>query len=109
MKNYKIYKKQIILWIFLAIGILLFYHCPIKAIIGISCPGCGMTRALISAFCFDFSNAFNYHPLFPLIIIELIYLFFRKSFKVNQKAELIVGIITLFLFLIVWIFREFIL
>lgn len=98
MKNYNFYKKQILLWIFLAVGILLFYHCPIKTIIGISCPGCGMTRALISALCFDFSKAFHYHPLFPITIIELIYLFFRKSFKVNKKAELIAGIITLVFF-----------
>ncbi|MGN1456559.1 MAG: DUF2752 domain-containing protein [Acutalibacteraceae bacterium] len=97
------------LWFFLAIVILLFYHCPVKAIIGISCPGCGMTRALKSALCLNFYQAFNYHPLFPLTIVELIYLFFRKSIKVNKKAELTAGIITLFLFLVVWIFREFIL
>ena len=37
--------------------------CPIKFLTGISCPGCGMTRALIHALRLDFVSAFYYHPL----------------------------------------------
>lgn len=48
--------------------------CPIKYMTGISCPGCGMTRAVVECIHLDFINAWYYHPLFftlPLIIIVL--------------------------------------
>ena len=36
--------------------------CPIHALSGISCPGCGMTRGLWSLLNLDFSAAWHYHP-----------------------------------------------
>lgn len=44
--------------------------CIFKALFGIECLGCGMTRALVSAAKLDFSAAFSYHKMFwsaPLI------------------------------------------
>ena len=38
--------------------------CPIKYITGISCAGCGMSRAWISLLHFNIHDAFMYHPLF---------------------------------------------
>ena len=55
-----------------AVGI----SCPIKFLIGISCPGCGMTRACLSALRLDFAAAFSYHPLWvilPLLIPLLVW------------------------------------
>lgn len=49
-------------------GLLLLYHCPFRYFFGVSCPGCGMTRALLVAVRSDFETAFSYHPLFPLLI-----------------------------------------
>ena len=45
--------------------------CPIKQWTGISCPGCGMTRAWLSVLHGDFFAAFSYHPLFwfPLALL----------------------------------------
>ena len=40
--------------------------CPIKYITGISCAGCGMSRAWISLLHFNIHDAFMYHPLFFL-------------------------------------------
>lgn len=37
---------------------------PYKYITGISCAGCGMTRAWIALLHFDINTAFMYHPLF---------------------------------------------
>ena len=34
--------------------------CPIRYVFGVSCPGCGMTRACMSALCLDFGDAFAY-------------------------------------------------
>lgn len=41
--------------------------CPIRFVTGISCPGCGLTRAWLSALQFDFAAAMAYHPLFWLV------------------------------------------
>ena len=61
--------KSILSLLLIALFLLLMYHCPFSYIIGISCPGCGMTRALFSVLLFDFTSAFYYHPLWWLIII----------------------------------------
>ncbi len=52
-----------------------FTGCPIKYLTGISCPGCGMTRAWLSLLHFDFAGAFACHPLFwtlPFILLVLL-------------------------------------
>lgn len=46
--------------------------CPIKFITGISCAGCGMSRAWIAFLHLDIQKAFAYHPLFltpPIFLI----------------------------------------
>ncbi len=73
-----------------ALGYLLMFAvgitCPIKFSTGISCPGCGMTRACISALRLDFAAAFEYHPLWvvlPFAVLSLIILKlkgYRKAF-----------------------------
>ena len=42
--------------------------CPIRYITGISCAGCGMSRAWLSLLRLNFEAAFAYHPLFWLPI-----------------------------------------
>ena len=56
--------------------------CPILFMTGISCAGCGMTRAWLSLFRLDFGAAFYYHPLFwlPALLIVL-FLFEKRIFK----------------------------
>ncbi len=56
----------------------LFYtfglSCIFQSIFGISCPGCGMTRALLAALHLDFKAAFSLHPMFWSV--PLLYLYF---------------------------------
>lgn len=50
--------------------------CPIKYITGISCAGCGMSRAWIALLHFNIHDAFMYHPLFflpPVVVIVYLY------------------------------------
>ena len=56
--------------------------CPILFMTGISCAGCGMTRAWLSLFRLDFGAAFYYHPLFwlPALLIVL-FLLEKRIFK----------------------------
>ncbi len=48
--------------------------CIFQSIFGISCPGCGMTRALLAALRFDFKAAFSFHPMFWSM--PILYLYF---------------------------------
>jgi len=83
-----------------------FYRCPIRAFFGIPCPGCGMTRALFSAFTLDFEKAFYYHPLFWLVLIlvpaGIVYYLLGKPYTANVRGA-ILGVALLFI--IVYIIR----
>ncbi len=51
--------------------------CPIKALFGVPCPGCGLTRAWWEAMHFRFGEAFSYHPLWlpaPFLLLYAIHL-----------------------------------
>ena len=60
--------------------------CPIKFLTGISCPGCGMTRALWSLVTLRLSAALHYHPLcliMPPVAVFLTVFEIRR----NRKAQ----------------------
>lgn len=69
---YKKYKSEIGLVIALAIYVLFLQisgiHCPIRYLSGISCPGCGMSRACLSALRLDFAMAFYYNPAWVALL-----------------------------------------
>ena len=63
--------------------------CPIKWLTGISCAGCGMTRALFCAVQFQFGKALHYHPLFWMLpFLVLLYLFWEKIPENPRKGIL---------------------
>ena len=77
--------------------------CPIKYVSGISCPGCGMSRACFSAICFDFDAAFAYHPLWILLLpfaVTAVALYARKKRRAFRAC--IVGGVILLLAVYVW-------
>ena len=41
--------------------------CVFRAVTGIACPTCGMTRAYLSLLKLDLKSAFYYHPLFWVV------------------------------------------
>ena len=72
--------------------------CPIKFLFGISCPGCGMTRALYSVVILDFAAAFEFHPLWPLVpIFILLYLLLYIKGKRRGLCLLLVCSFSIFL------------
>lgn len=91
--------------------IVLFYRCPANKIFGIDCPGCGLTRACLSALKLDFRSAFEYHPLFWLFGAGLLYFIFyeqiKRRVKISGKLELTVLLISALLFVVVWLIRIF--
>lgn len=57
--------------------------CPIKFLSGVSCAGCGMTRAISSALRGSFADAFAYHPLFMLPPVYIILLMLKNKLPPN--------------------------
>ena len=56
----------------------IYIPCPIHMITKLYCPGCGITRCIISILNFDFYQAFRYNPL---IFILLPFLFSYAVYK----------------------------
>ena len=78
--------------------------CPIRYFTGISCMGCGMTRAAIKLCMLDIKSAFYYHPLVFFIPVYALLFFFKKKFI---TAFNIITKIFVFLFIAVYFIRLF--
>ena len=92
----------IIFAVVLAVMIALKIPCPINKFAGIPCPGCGMTRAWLSALRLDFADAFRMHGMFwsvPLLV--LYYLTDGRIF--GKKADTVVLALICAGFLLNWI------
>ncbi len=79
--------------------------CPIKFFTGISCAGCGMTRAYKNILKGNINRAFYYHPLFPMPLIYFILFLFKE--KVPVKIYNLLIILGLIVFSMVYIIRIF--
>lgn len=73
---------------FFSVGI----TCPIKFVTGVSCAGCGMSRAWFHALTFRFKEAFAYNPAFWVVP------FLALSFWLQKRKPLIgrIGLIIFF-------------
>ncbi len=108
MKTREIVKRKLPLFIAVAIYAavcLCLIGCPIKFLTGIPCPGCGMTRAIVSALRLDFAGAFSLHPLFPIAPLFIVYLFTEDL--IPKGASKYLGITFGVLFIGVYVFRIF--
>lgn len=97
-----------ILLLYAILSSLFAIGCPIKFVTGLSCPGCGLTRAWLSLFALDPADAFAFHPLFwsvPFVVI-LAVMYQNDVFK-GRGRKIAFGIIVAFivLYIGVWIIR----
>lgn len=77
--------------------------CPIKFLTGVSCPGCGMTRAVLAAMRLEFHEAFYYHPLFALVPpVFALYLF---DYKIKPLYIKYIWAFIIAMFLVVYFVR----
>ena len=83
--------------LFYALLELLGVTCPIKFLTGISCPGCGMSRAWLAALRLDWRVAFAFHPLFLLPVPAAGLLLFRQKTPEKLFRWGIGSVCTLFL------------
>lgn len=63
--------------------------CPIKWLTGVSCAGCGMTRAIFYALQFQFEKAFYYHPLFWMMPFCIICFLLWEKFPLKLRKSVI--------------------
>jgi hypothetical protein len=68
----------------------LILGCPIQFFTGISCMGCGMSRAAVALLQLDFSLAFHMHPLIFIMPIVALIIIFRKKIPKNVMITLCV-------------------
>ena len=73
-----------------------FTGCPLRFFFGISCPGCGMTRALLAALRLDFATAFSYHPLFFLLPFFLLSYYLEPYIDCSRHYVLLISVVILF-------------
>jgi hypothetical protein len=80
--------------------------CLFRRILGIPCPGCGMTRAYLSLLRLDITSAFFYHPLFLCVpsVCAVILLRNRNFFQKLYQSPIFWTILVI-LFLGVYIVR----
>jgi len=83
------------------------FGCILMRLTGISCPGCGLSRAYISFFKLDLRAAFAYHPLFFLLPPYVLYMLYRLVFHFPGSKRLTVSLtVTMAVLLVgVWILR----
>lgn len=74
-------KSAVAVLFFIAFAVFYFtLGCPFRFLTGISCPGCGMSRAVTSVLTGGFNEAFHFHPLvFVMPVFATLFLFFRKQ------------------------------
>ena len=90
------------------VGIYFLLHivgigCPIRFLTGISCAGCGMTRAWLSVEKMDFKSAFYYHPLFFVPLIWLLGFCMRN--RIGSMTKKIFIAVTVILFIFCYVMR----
>lgn len=79
--------------------------CIFRAILGVPCPGCGITRAYICVFNLDFQKAFELNFMFWSVpVLFVIYILDGKIFK-KRLFNLILEYLIYLGFLVSWICR----
>ena len=83
------YKTKIVvtavLLLYIIIGSIVRFPCPLNYIFGIQCFGCGMTRAWMSVLHGRFVDAFAYHGMWWSM--PILYLWFWKDGRLFRKKR----------------------
>lgn len=109
--KWKTVPQRLLLIAGLAAAIAVLGGCPTRRFFGVSCPGCGMTRACLSLFQLDFQAAFDYHPLVFVLAPALLYFVFREvlPFTLSRKMEMVLLGAFFAALVFVYCYRKFIL
>lgn len=53
--------------------------CPTRALFGVPCPGCGLTRASAALLRLDLVSVWRFHPLAPVLVPLVLFLLLRTT------------------------------
>lgn len=110
MKKNLIILFLLIIYLLISSSIHFYIPCPIKTITGFYCPGCGLTRMLLSLLKLDFYKAFRYNPLLFISLPIGIYLYIdfliKKDKSLYKKIPEKVWYIVIVIFIIYGILRN---
>lgn len=79
--------------------------CPIRFLTGVSCAGCGMSRAWLSLLRLDLAVAVRFHPLFWLPVPAAVLLLIRR--RIPRRVFRAGLVLCIALFLTVYLIRLF--
>lgn len=80
--------------------------CPIKFLTGISCPGCGMTRAMWKLLTLDLPAALAYHPLsVTMPFFVALWLCFTLTKKPTARRVVVIAAVVSLI--AVYLYRQF--
>lgn len=104
------WQKYLLLCIGLAAAGLLYYRfgCPVYYFTGISCPGCGVSRACGALLHLDIAGAFYYHPLFWLGPVLAVVVLVRRGPLARPRVRNAVLVGIALCFIAVYILRMFV-
>lgn len=95
-----ILKKHILIAIIIVATVLIYniliINCPIKFLLGVSCPTCGMTRSFLSLLKLDIKGSLAYNPMTAFMILAIWLGLHKKLFKNKKNIDMIVIIIAVF-------------
>ncbi|MBE6740803.1 MAG: DUF2752 domain-containing protein [Ruminococcaceae bacterium] len=87
--------------------------CPFRAITGLSCPGCGNTRAFTALIHFHFAESIKYNYAYPIEFIYILYVLFSAAINYIKNGKFsyypkkpIIDYILLILVIIWWVVRN---
>lgn len=62
------------------------WACPVKSLLGLPCPSCGMTRSVVLTLAGDLRGAVEMNPAGPLVVLGLLALAALLIFKALRPA-----------------------
>lgn len=86
----------IILYLFIC-SVIFGTVCPMVILTGFPCPGCGLTRAVVSILYGDFAAGFNYNPaafFWIIYIVSFLCNRYIKGMKDTKKWMIYLGVIS---------------
>lgn len=113
LKKVSIFSIILIAYLILGSIFHIFIPCPIHSLTNLYCPGCGITRMLLSLCKLDFYQAFRYNPLafimLPIFIfyfIDYIISLFKNKKALYTKINSKVCIVLIIIFIVYGIARN---
>jgi hypothetical protein len=95
----------------------MFPECMMRHYLGLYCPGCGGTRAVVTLLQGDIRSSLHFHPVILYTVILYLWFMISNTIQIASKGKIAIGLkyrnlyvyIALVIVLINWIFKNYML